>query len=94
MMYSVQRLSDTRLAVVLVERRDLMEPRASFLIDQLQDDLSLPVLLVARDVETCTGVRAKAEFDPAPYVYALFGIRDIEWVPLTTACSRLEAINV
>lgn len=84
MMYSVQRLYETRLAIVLVEPRDFAEPRASRLIDQLQDDFALPVILVAQDSETWTGVRARATFaaDPDPYIYALLSMRDIDWSPV------------
>jgi hypothetical protein len=90
MLYSVQRLYEKRLAVVLVERRDLTEPRASWLIEQLQYDLTLPVILVSRDSEVWTGVRARAEFDPEPYVYALLGVRDIDWSPLNCTCTEFE----
>lgn len=92
MMYSVQRLYETKLAIVLVEPKDFAEPRAGRLIDQLQDDLSLPVILVARDSETWTGVRARATFatDPDPYIYALLGMRDIEWSPVRHASYEAE----
>lgn len=82
MLYSVQRLCEERLAVVLVERRELVEPRASCIIQQLQDELALPVMLVAHDSEEWTGARARADFEPAPYLYALLAMRDIEWGPL------------
>lgn len=97
MMYSVQRVNETRLAIVLVEKKDLAEPRASGLIKQLQDNLDLPVILVARDSETCTGVRARATFaaDPNPYVYALLGVRDLEWSPIGgTYCVSEEPVGV
>jgi hypothetical protein len=86
MMYSVQRLCEERVAVVLVERRALSEPQASDLLRQLQDELSVPVMLVARNSEGWLGIRARAEFDPEPYVYALLGMRDIEWAPLRRRC--------
>ena len=82
MMYSIQRLCDERVAVVLVEPRALSEPRASGLLLQLRDELSAPVMLVARDNEGWLGIRARADFDPEPYIYALLGMRDIEWAPL------------
>lgn len=91
MMYSVQRLCDERVAVVLVERRVLAEPLASGLLQQLRDELSVPVMLVARDAEGWMGIRARAEFDPEPYVYALLGMRDIEWAPLQRRCAT-EAV--
>jgi hypothetical protein len=90
-MYSVQRLCEERMAVVLVERRELAEPRASGLIEQLQGELSVPVMLVARDSEAWVGVRARAEFDPEPYLYALLGLRDIEWAPLRRRCETASA---
>jgi len=82
MLYSVQRLCEERLAVVLVERRELVEPRASCIIQELQEDLALPVMLVACDSEEWTGARARADFEPEPYLYALLAMRDIEWGPL------------
>lgn len=83
MLYSVQRLCEERVLVVLVERRALVEPRASCLIEQLQGQYSLPVLLVARDHEEWTGARALASFHPPePHLYALLSVRDIDWSPL------------
>jgi hypothetical protein len=90
MLYSVQRLCDERLAVVLVERRELVEPRASCIIHQVQEELALPVMLVARDSEEWTGARARAEFDPVPYLYSLLTVRDIDWTPLPRRCYQLE----
>jgi hypothetical protein len=90
MLYSIQRLCEERLAVVLVEKRELAEPRATTLIQQLQAELAIPVMLVARDNETWTGARARAEFDPRPHLYALLGMRDIDWAPLPRACCQLE----
>lgn len=92
MQYTVLRLYEKRLAVVLVEKRDLVEPRASNLIHQLQCDLLLPVILVSRDCEEWTGVRARAEFDSTPYLYALLGVRDIDWSTLVCACPELEGV--
>lgn len=92
MLYSVQRLCEERLAVVLVERRELAEPGASSLIQRLQAELRLPVMLVARDNELWTGARAKAEFDPKPHLYALLGIRDIDWTPLARAGYQVEGV--
>lgn len=92
MLYSIQRLCEERLAVVLVKCRELAEPRASALIHQLQEDLALPVMLVARDDEAWTGARAHADFDPKPYFYALLGMRDIDWIPLPRrSCPAREA---
>ena len=82
MLYSVQRLCEKRLAVVLVERRDLADPQATSLIHQLQDELSLPVMLVARDSEVWTGARARAEFDSDAHLYALLSMREIDWTAL------------
>ena len=89
MMYSVQRLCEERLAVVLVERRELAEPRATSLVQRLQAELTIPVMLVARDNEAWTGARAHAEFDPTPHLYALLGMRDIDWMPLPHACHQV-----
>ena len=90
MLYSVQRLCEQRTAVVLVERRDLAEPRATCLIQHLQDELSAPVMLVARDSEAWIGARARADFDPEPFLYALLGLRDIDWAPLRHSCEMLR----
>jgi hypothetical protein len=90
MLYSVQRLCEKRLAFILVEKRDLVEPRASSLINQLQNDLTLPVILVSNDCETWTGFSARAEFNPDPYVYALLGARDIDWTPLRQPAKETE----
>lgn len=83
MLYSIQRLCDRRMAVVLVERRDLVEPRASELLHQLEAELALPVMLVARDSEVWTGASARANFDEIPYLYALLSIRDIDWTEIS-----------
>jgi len=88
MLYSIQRLCEERLAVVLVDRRELAEPRATSLIRRLQAGLALPVMLVARDNEVWTGARARAEFDPKPHLYALLGVRDIDWTPLPQSCCQ------
>lgn len=85
MMYSVQRLEEKRLAVVLVGNRDINEPRATVLIRHIEKVLDLPVMLVCRDAESFTGVRAKAHFDPYPAVYSLLESRDIDWMPLPGA---------
>ena len=86
MLYSVQRLCEERMAIVLVERRELVEPQATSLIRQLQDEFSVPVMLVARDSDAWIGARARADFDPAPYLYALIGMREIDWKPLRRTC--------
>jgi hypothetical protein len=78
------------LAVVLVDRRELAEPRATSLLQQLQAALAVPVMLVARDNQVWTGARARADFDPTPHLYALLGIRDIDWAPLPNACCQVE----
>jgi hypothetical protein len=89
MLYSVQRLCEERLAVVLVECRELAEPRASMLIHQLQKDLALPVMLVARDDESWTRARTRADFDSRPHLYALLAMRDIDWMPLPRRCYQI-----
>lgn len=90
MLYSIQRLCEERLAVVLVDRRELAEPRATSLLQRLQAALAVPVMLVARDNEVWTGARARADFDPKPHLYALLGMRDIDWTPLPHACGQVE----
>lgn len=90
MLYSVQRLCEKQLAVVLVERREMAEPRASALIRKLQGEFAQPVILVARDTEAWMGARARAEFDPEPYLYALLAARDIDWTPLPLGCYQAD----
>lgn len=79
MQYSVLRLRDVRLAVVLVDGGQLHDDA---LITQLQAQLALPVMLVARDDATLKGARARAQFDAEPYVFALLALDDVEWAEL------------
>lgn len=90
MLYSVHRLCEQRTAVVLVEKRQLSQPAASNLLRRLQNALSLPVMLVARDDDTWTGARAAADFNPHPHLYALMDVRDIDWSPLPSNCHFSE----
>lgn len=92
MLYSIQRLCEQRLAVVLVERRELAEPRASGLIQRLKRKLAAPVMLVARDNEVWLGARARAEFDSEPFLYALMAVRDIDWTPLPLHFYQVEEV--
>lgn len=79
MHYSVLRLRDVRMAVVLVENGQLHN---DVLIAQLQTHLSLPVMLVAKDDMTLKGMRARAQFDAEPYLFALLALDDLEWSEL------------
>jgi len=80
--YSIVRCGDNRVAAALVERKDLIEPRAGDLIRAVAARVSLPVMLVAKDEAIWTGARAHAEFETEPYLYALLEARDIEWISL------------
>lgn len=79
MHYSVLRLRDVRMAVVLVENAQLHD---DVLIAQLQTNLSLPVMLVAKDDVSLKGAKARAQFDAEPYLFALLARDDVEWSEL------------
>lgn len=80
MQYSVLRLRDVRMAVVLVEGGQLQDDA---LINQLQIQLAMPVMLVARDEASLKGAKARAQFDAEPYLFAFLALDDVEWVPLS-----------
>lgn len=71
MHYAVESLRGVRMAVVLVERGQLMGARSDTLIVELQAQLAMPVMLVARDGASWKGAKAKAQFDAEPYLFAL-----------------------
>lgn len=79
MHYSVLRLRDVRMAVVLVQVGQLRDDR---MLAQLQARFALPVMLVARDDGGWRGVKAWAQFEPAPYLACLLALEDIEWMEL------------
>lgn len=79
MHYSVLRLRDVRIAVVLVE---IGQVNNDHLLGQLQTQFALPVMLVARDEGGWKGVKAKAQFNASPYLGALLALDDVEWLPL------------
>jgi hypothetical protein len=79
MLHSIQRLRGVRMAVVLVERRQLTWDVAGQLIAELQMKFQLPVMLVARDDTAWNNARATAEFDAMPYLLELLALGDIEW---------------
>jgi hypothetical protein len=79
LIYSIQRLRGVRVAVVLVERRQLSWHLAAPLIVELQARFKLPVMLVARDDAAWNNAKAIAEFDAVPYLFALLATDDIDW---------------
>lgn len=79
MYYSVLRLRDVRMAVVLVEGWQLQDHS---LIPQLQQQLALPVMLVAKNNATLKGAEARAQFDAEPYLFSLLALDDVEWCEL------------
>lgn len=79
MLYTVQRLRGKRMAIVLVERRQLAWDLASPLIKHFQDALHLPVMLVARDDTSWQNARAIAEFDAVPFLLELLALYDVDW---------------
>ena len=83
--YSIVRSGEVRVAAVLVERKDLVPPRAGQLIRRVEHVLSLPVMLVAQDETLWTGARAHADFEAEPYLYAMLEDREIEWAELCLA---------
>lgn len=81
MQHAVLRLRDVRMAVALVENGQLYDS----LIEHLQVQLGIPVMLVARDEGRLKGVKARAQFDPDPYLFALLAAGEIEWSELPEA---------
>lgn len=79
MLHSIQRLRGKRMAVVLVERRQLALDQAGPLISNLQNMFQLPVMLVARDDTEWNNVKATAEFDAVPYLLELLALEHIDW---------------
>ena len=79
MLHSIQRLRGIRMAVVLVERRQLAWDIAGSLIADLQTRFHLPVMLVASDDTAWNNARAAAEFDAVPYLLELLALGEIEW---------------
>jgi hypothetical protein len=89
--YSFVRLGEKRAAAVLVERRDLIAPQSNRLILQVEELLTCPVMLVARDETNWVGAQAYAHFEPEPYLYALLQARDIDWCELQLPeCEPIE----
>lgn len=80
MLHSIQRLRGVRMAVVLVEPRQLGWDVAGPLIAELQAKFQLPVLLVAHDETAWNGARSTAEFDSVPYLLELLALGDVEWI--------------
>lgn len=80
MRYSIQRLCNVRLAVVLVERRQLARDHSDRLIAELQLQFQYPVMLVAANEGEWLNAKAVAQFDATPYLFDLLALRDdIEW---------------
>lgn len=79
MHYAVVGLRGVRMAVVLVERSRLAAEFAEPLIVQLQAQFRMGVMLVARDPAAVNGLRAYAQFDESPYLFALLAGENIEW---------------
>ena len=90
MLHSIHRLRGVRMAVVLVEPRQLGWDVAGPLIAELQAKFQLPVMLVARDNAAWNGHRSAAEFDAVPYLFELLALGDIEWSEAEFAESELQ----
>lgn len=65
------------MAVVLVGKSQLHDDA---LIGRLQQLLTLPVMLVTQDQSAVKGMRAFAQFDPAPYLFSLLAAEDVDWM--------------
>lgn len=85
MRYADLRLRGVRTAVVMVGIGQLHNES---LIARLERQLSLPVMLVARDDAVVKGMRAYAKFDAAPYLFALLATEDVEWSELPVATEQ------
>lgn len=79
MLYTIQRLRGKRMAVVLVDRRQLGWDLAAPLIKHFQEAFRLPVMLVARDNTSWNNAKAAAEFDAVPYLLELLALHDVDW---------------
>jgi hypothetical protein len=79
MLYADLRLRGVRTAVVMVGTGQL---RDDALLARLQRQFALPVMLVTRDDSAIKGMRAYAQFDVAPYLFALLAGENVEWVQL------------
>ena len=80
--YSMVRSGEIRVAAVLVERSDFNAARAGQLIQRIEEQLSVPVMLVARDETVWAGAKVHANFEAEPYLYALIEAREVEWAEL------------
>lgn len=83
MQYTVFRMGGERVAVILVERRQLVDGRAADLLAEIQRQLELPAVLVARDESTWMRIRTYAEFDVKPYLGCLLSAEDADWSALS-----------
>lgn len=52
------------------------------MIRRLEELLSPPVMLVARDETSWAGAKVYAHFEAEPYLYVLLQTRDIDWCEL------------
>jgi hypothetical protein len=83
MLYSIQRLRGARIAVVLVEKRQLASDQSERLITDLQGQFQYPVMLVASDQGHWINAKAIAQFDVTPYLFDLLAQHDeIEWLEI------------
>jgi hypothetical protein len=86
MLYSIQRLRGARIAVVLVEKRQLTSEQSEQLIADLQFQFQYPVMLVAADQGQWINAKAIAQFDATPHLFDLIAQRDeIEWLEIPEA---------
>jgi hypothetical protein len=86
MQYSIQRLRGARIAVVLVERRQLARDQSVKLIAELQLRFQYPVMLVAAEQGEWINAKTAAQFDSTAHLFDLIAQHaEIEWLELPEA---------
>jgi len=80
MQYAVLRVRGERTVVALVERWQLSSRYAPGLVENLQDQFSLPAVLVACDDSSWRTARAYSDTDPERVLFELLSTAaDIDW---------------
>lgn len=90
MQYAVLRVCGQRTVVALVERWQLNSRHAPSLVGHLEDEFSLPAILVARDDSTWRTARAYSAGDLERALFELLAVgADIEWSEVTINSSGM-----
>ncbi|WEF34892.1 hypothetical protein [Pseudoduganella chitinolytica] len=82
MHYVVLRLRDVRMAIVLVEKSQMDGAAGGELLTKLQFQLKLPVMLVSHTDGRWENARARADFNVAPFLFALMALDEVDWKEL------------